>query len=130
MKISEDTPVSMPMKNLLSIIGSVAIGVYFAFSVIERLNIIETEIKLMQSDLETANEFINGVPKGDMVSPQINELFMLVEFLASNQEKLKDDVEAEMPQINAVDMQVQFLEERIIDLETLVDKLRNNGSHQ
>tara|TARA_R110002012_G_scaffold178905_1_gene344319 strand:- start:706 stop:1098 length:393 start_codon:yes stop_codon:yes gene_type:complete len=129
-KISEDTPVSMPMKNLLSIIGSVAIGVYFAFSVIERLNIIETEIKLMQSDLETANEFINGVPKGDMVSPQINELFMLVEFLASNQEKLKDDVEAEMPQINAVDMQVQFLEERIIDLETLVDKLRNNGSHQ
>ena len=129
MKISEDTPVSMPMKNLLSIIGSVAIGVYFAFSVIERLNVIETELKLMQSDLETANEFIVGVPKGDMVSPQINELFMLVEFLASNQEKLKENVEADMPQIQKVDMQVQFLEERIIDLETLVDKLRNNGTH-
>jgi hypothetical protein len=130
MKISEDTPISMPMRNLLTIIGAVAIGAWFAFGVIERLNIIETELKLMQSDLETANEFIVGVPKGDMVSPQINELFMLVEFLASNQEKLKENVEADMPQIQKVDMQVQFLEERIIDLETLVDKLRNNGTHQ
>ena len=129
MKISEDTPVSMPMKNLLSIVASVAIGVWFAFGVIERLNVIETELKLMQSDLETANEFIVGVPKGDMVSPQINELFMLVEFLASNQEKLKENVEADMPQIQKVDMQVQFLEERIIDLESLVDKLRGNGTH-
>jgi|TARA_R110000851_G_scaffold25221_1_gene72724 hypothetical protein len=129
MKISEDTPVSMPMKNLLTIVASVAIGVWFAFGVIERLNVIETELKLMQSDLETANEFIVGVPKGDMVSPQINELFMLVEFLASNQEKLKENVEADMPQIQKVDMQVQFLEERIIDLESLVDKLRGNGTH-
>jgi len=129
MKISEDTPVSMPMKNLIGIIASVAIGVWFAFGVIERLNVIETELKLMQSDLETANEFIVGVPKGDMVSPQINELFMLVEFLASNQEKLKENVEADMPQIQKVDMQVQFLEERIIDLESLVDKLRGNGTH-
>ena len=129
MKISEDTAVSMPMKNLLSIIGSVAIGVWFAFGVVERLNVIETELQLMQSDLETANEFIVGVPKGDMVSPQINELFMLVEFLASNQEKLKENVEADMPQIQKVDMQVQFLEERIIDLESLVDKLRGNGTH-
>ena len=45
-------------------------------------------------------------------------------------EKLKENVEADMPQIQKVDMQVQFLEERIIDLETLVDKLRNNGTHQ
>ena len=42
-----------------------------------------------KKDLEAANEFIDGVPKGDMVSPQIQELFMLVEFLAVNQEKLK-----------------------------------------
>jgi hypothetical protein len=54
---------------------------------------------------------------------------MLVEFLAGNQEKLKENVEADMPHIQKVDMQVQFLEERIIDLETLVDKLRNNGAH-
>ena len=62
---------------------------WFAFTVVERLNIIETEQKLIFNDLQKANEFIVGVPKGNMVSPQINELFMLVEFISSNQEKLK-----------------------------------------
>jgi hypothetical protein len=128
--LSEDSKVSLPAKNLLSIIFAILIGSWFAFGVMERLNIIETELQLISKDLDKANEFIDGVPKGNMVSPQINELYMLVEFLATNQEKLKGNVEADMPQIQKVDMQVQFLEERIIDLETLVDKLRNNGSHQ
>ena len=119
----------MPARNLISIIGACVVGAWFGFGVIERLNVIETELQLISKDLEGANEFIDGVPKGDMVSPQINELFMLVEFLAGNQEKLKENVEADMPHIQKVDMQVQFLEERIIDLETLVDKLRNNGAH-
>ena len=127
--ISEDSKVSLPAKNLLFILAAVAIGSFSYFNLLERLTLVETELQLISKDLEKANEFIDGVPKGDMVSPQINELFMLVEFLATNQEKLKENVEADMPQIQKVDMQVQFLEERIIDLETLVDKLRGNGSH-
>lgn len=130
LNLSEDSKVSLPAKNLLSIIFAILVGSWFAFGVMERLNIIETELQLISKDLDKANEFIDGVPKGNMVSPQINELYMLVEFLATNQEKLKGNVEADMPQIQKVDMQVQFLEERIIDLETLVDKLRNNGTHQ
>ena len=129
MKISESTPVSMPMKNLLSIISACLVGAWFAFTVIERLNVIETEQKLMLSDLESANEFIVGVPKGNMVSPQIQELFMLVEFVSTNQEKLKKDVEAELPQITALNLKVEFLEERLKKAETLIDKLRNNGTH-
>jgi hypothetical protein len=128
--LSDESKVSLPAKNLISIIGGLLIGSWFAFGVIERLNIIETELQLISKDLDKANEFIDGVPKGKMVSPEINELYMLVEFLSTNQEKLKENVEADMPQIQKVDMQVQFLEERIIDLETLVDKLRNNGTHQ
>ena len=128
--LSEDSKVSLPAKNLLSIIFAILVGSWFAFGVMERLNIIETELQLISKDLGKANEFIDGVPKGKMVSPEINELYMLVEFLSTNQEKLKENVEADMPQIQKVDMQVQFLEERIIDLETLVDKLRNNGTHQ
>ena len=127
--LSEDSKVSLPAKNLLFILAAVAIGSFSYFNLLERLTLVETELQLISKDLEKANEFIDGVPKGDMVSPQINELFMLVEFLATNQEKLKENVEADMPQIQKVDMQVQFLEERIIDLETLVDKLRGNGTH-
>ena len=130
MKISENTPVSMPMKNLLSIISLCLVGAWFAFTVIERLNVIETEQKLMLSDLDSANEFIVGVPKGNMVSPQIQELFMLVEFVSKNQEKLKKDVEAELPEITALKLKVEFLEDRLKKAETLIDKLRNNGTHK
>jgi len=130
MKISDSTPVSMPMKNLLSIISACLVGAWFAFTVIERLNVIETEQKLMLSDLEAANEFIVGVPKGNMVSPQIQELFMLVEFVSTNQEKLKQNVEEELPSINALKLKVEFLEDRLKKAETLIDKLRNNGTHK
>ena len=115
--LSEDSKVSLPAKNLISIVGAILVGSWFAFGVIERLNIIETELQLIEKDLQSANEFIDGVPKGDMVSPQINELFMLVEFLATNQNKLKEQVENEIPNIKKNDMTIQFHEERIIDLE-------------
>ena len=84
MKISENTSISMPMRNLLSIIGAVAVGAWFGFGVIERLNVIETELQLMNADLLKAAE----------QTPIDQEQFML-------------------------------LEERVIDLETLTDKLRN-----
>ena len=127
MKISENTPVSMPMKNLIRL--ACLVGAWFAFTVVERLNVIETEQKLMLSDLEAVNEFIVGVPKGNMVSPQIQELFMLVEFVSKNQEKLKKNVEEELPNINALQLKVEFLEDRLKKAETLIDKLRNNGTH-
>ena len=117
MKISDDTSISMPMRNLITIIGAVAIGAWFAFGVIERLNSIETQLQLIDKDLDAANEFIEGVPKGDMVSPQIQELFMLVEFLANNVEKLKEQMELEIPMIQKNDMTIQFHEERLISLE-------------
>ena len=124
MKISDDTSISMPMRNLITIIGAVAIGAWFAFGVIERLNSIETQLQLIDKDLDAANEFIEGVPKGDMVSPQIQELFMLVEFLATNVDKLKEQMELEIPMIQKNDMIIQFHEERIIDLEE-----KKNGNH-
>ena len=78
----------------------------------------------MHKDLEAANAFIDGVPKGDMVSPQVQELYMLVEYLSGNVEKLKEQMEAEIPMILKNDMVIQFHEERLIDLEE-----RKNGSH-
>ena len=115
MKISENTAISMPARNLISIIGAVVVGVWFAFGVIERLNSIETK---------AANEFIAGVPKGEMVSPQIQELYLLTEFLAGDVEKLKEQVEGEIPNIKKNDMTIQFHEDRLIKLEG-----RKNGTN-
>ena len=108
MKISENTSIAMPMRNLISIIGA-----WFGFGVIERLNIIETELQLMQQDLLEAST----------QKPIDQEQFMLLEFLSKEQDKLKEKVEAEVPNIKKNDMTIQFHEERIIDLE------EKNGYH-
>ena len=131
MKLSEATNISMPAKNLLAILAAVSIGTTSYFGVIERLNRVETSIQLMQQDMEAANSFIEGVPKGTMVSPQVNELYMLVEWLSTTQEELRTFVNTELPDVQSGvsknDMTISFIEERLIDAEQLLDKLRSNG---
>ena len=124
MKLSDSTQISLPARNLLAILAAVAIGTMSYFTIVERLNSIETTLQLMEKDIEAANTFIEGVPKGDMVSQQIQELYMLVEYLAEATEKLKEQMEAEIPLILKNDMIIQFHEERLIDLEE-----RKNGDH-
>ena len=68
MKVSDNTAISMPMRNLLSILAAVGIGVYSYFGIIERLNNIETQGKLMQSDLTKNTEFRIKWPRGDLGS--------------------------------------------------------------
>ena len=103
----------MPARNLISIVAACVVGAWFGFGVIERLNIIETELQLMQQDLLEAST----------QKPIDQEQFMLIEFLSKEQDKLKEKVEAEVPNINKNDMTIQFHEERIIDLE------EKNGYH-
>ena len=124
MKLSEDTPVSLPAKNLLAIVAGAVMAAWFGFGVLERLNSIETTLQLMEKDIEAANTFVDSVPKGGMISPQVQELYMLVEYLSSNVEKLKEQMESEIPMILKNDMVIQFHEDRIIDLEE-----RKNGNH-
>ena len=124
MKVSDSTQISLPARNLLAILGAVAIGTMSYFTIVERLNSIETTLQLMEKDIISANQFIEGVPKGDMVSPQIQELYMLVEYLSGNVEKLKEQMEQEIPLILKNEMIIQFHEDRLIDLEE-----RKNGNN-
>ena len=129
MKVSDKTNVQMPLKTVASLITLVAVGTWAYFGVIARLTQVETALVLTEKELTAANEFIIGVPKGDMVSPQINELFMLVEFISSTQEKLQDQMESMMS--NTVN--INFLKNQVLklqdDVEGLKDKVRNNGGH-
>ena len=123
MKLSDSTQVSLPARNLLAILAAVAIGTMSYFTIVERLNSVETTRQLMEKDIEAANTFIQGVPKGDMVSPQIQELYMLVEYLSGSVEKLKEQMESEIPLILKNEMIIQFHEDRLIDIEE-----RKNGN--
>ena len=124
MKISDSTSISLPARNLIAILAAVAIGTMSYFAIIERLNSIESDLRLIHKDLEAANTFIDSVPKGGMVSPQVQELYMLVEYLGENVDNLKEQMEAEIPMILKNDMVIQFHEERLIDLES-----KANGNH-
>ena len=126
MKVSESTNVQMPLKTVVSLITLVSVGTWAYFGVIARLTQVETALVLTEKDLTSANEFIIGVPKGDMVSPQINELFMLVEFISATQEKLQ----VEMKSMMSNTVNIDFLKIQVLklqgDVEKLKDKVREN----
>ncbi len=121
MKISENTAVSMPMRNLLSIIVAVGIGVWFAFGVIERLNNIETQQTLIEKDLEGAVEFSIKWPRGELGSlPADSEQFMLIEHMSGQIEKIQEQIEEGMH--NKVN--IEFLQKQVEKLQTTVEKIQ------
>ena len=121
MKVSDNTPVSMPMRNLLSIIAAVGIGVWFAFGVIERLNNIETQQTLIENDLEKAVEFSIKWPRGELGSlPADSEQFMLIEHMAGQIEKIQEQIEEGMH--NKVN--IEFLQKQVEKLQTTLEKVQ------
>lgn len=126
-KISENTGVEMPIRNLLTIIMAVAVGVWAYFGIIERLNKLETDITLMSSDLEKNTEFRIKWPRGDMGSlPADAEQFMLIEHLAGQLEKLANNIETgKAPYDQQQKLTLDFYKSRIEKLEDQIEKLKD-----
>jgi hypothetical protein len=131
MKVSSNTSVDMPLKNLISIIGAVAVGVWAYFGVIERLNNIETNYKLMSSDLEKNTEFRIKWPLGELGSlPADSEQFMLIEHMAGQLEKITAQLEAGMHNKVNIEFLSKQVDKLLADVEKLKDGLRKaNGTH-
>ena len=130
MKISDNTSVSMPMRNLLSILGATAVGVWAYFGVIERLNNIETQGKLMIVDVEKNTEFRIGWPRGEMGTlPADAQQDMLIEFMAAQLESVAEEMESMMSNTVNIKRAQQDIEKMIGDIEKLEDKVRANGSN-
>ena len=92
-KISDNTVVATPLRNIISLIAAAAVGTWAYFGVIERLNQIETNITLMSTDLKENTEFRIKWPRGEMGSlPADSEQFMLIEHIAGQLEKLAEDM--------------------------------------
>ena len=120
----------MPMRNLLSILGATALGVWAYFGVIERLNNIETQGKLMLSDVEKNTEFRIKRPRGEMGSlPADAQQDMLIEFMATQIEAMQEEMEGMMSNTVNIKRAQQDIEKLISDTEKLEDKVRANGSH-
>ena len=126
-KISDDTNVAMPIRNMVSIIVAVAVATWAYFGIIERLNSIETEQTLMSSDLEKNTEFRIKWPRGEMGAlPADAEQFMLIEHLAGELEKLSTDIEqGKAPFDQQQALTLNFFETRINKLKKQIDELKD-----
>ena len=127
LKISEEAKVSMPMKTVASLIVIVALGTMGYFQMVERLNITDTRLQLMEKDLEENTEFRIKWPRGQLGSlPADSEQFMLIEHLATELEKLQTDIESgKAPFDQQQKLTLDFYERRITSLEESIEKLRN-----
>ena len=125
MKISDNTTISMPMRNLISIVIAVAIGVWTYFGVIETLNKHSTTLELMSKDLEANSEFRIKYPRGELgQSSGEAELFMLVEHMAG----LIESMDEELKGMRNNKINIDFLKEQVLKLQEDVEKLIRNGS--
>ncbi len=126
--VSDRTKFAMPIRNLISLIASVAVGVWAYFGIIERLNRIETNNILMQADLIKNTEFRIKWPRGDLGSlPADAEQFMLIEHLSGEFDKLLQNIETgKAPFDQQQALTLDFYKQRIETLEGKVETLKDN----
>ena len=134
MKISDNTSISMPMRNLISIMAAVAIGVWAYFGVTERITMLETKSQLAEKDVNQAverleseqtknSEFRIKWPRGELGSPPADsEQFMLIEHIAGQVEKIQNRMEDMMN--NGVN--ITRLQQDVKDLRADVEKLKDS----
>ena len=126
-KLNENSEVALPLRNIISLIAAAAVATWAYFGIVERLNKIETNITLMNTDLEENTEFRIKWPRGEMGSlPADSEQFMLIEHLAGELEKLSTNIEnGDAPYDQQQKLTLDFFEKRISKLEDRLEALRN-----
>ena len=128
LNIGEEAKVQMPMKTVASLIVIIALGTMSYFQIIERLNIADTRIQLMEKDLEENTEFRIKWPRGQLGSlPADSEQFMMIEDLYKTTDKLNAHIESMA--LNKVN--IEFLRKQmdkvLEDIEKLKDANREIG---
>ena len=125
--VSDKTKFAMPVRNLISLIASVAVGVWAYIGIIETLNRIETNNILMQADLIKNTEFRIKWPRGDLGSlPADAEQFMLIEHLSGEFDKLLHNIETgKAPFDQQQALTLDFYKQRIETLEGKVETLKD-----
>ena len=136
LKISEEAAVQMPMKTVASLIIIVALGTMGYFQMIERLNVADTRLQIMEKDLNENTEFRIKWPRGQLGSLAADsEQFMMIEDLYKTTDKLQSTIESMA--LNKVN--IEFLRKQtdkvLNDIEKLKDANREmkytngNGSY-
>jgi len=133
LKIGEEQAVQMPMKTVISLIVIVALGTMGYFQIVERLNIADTKIKIMEKDLEENTEFRIKWPRGEMGSlPADSEQYMMLEDLYKSVDRINEQLEKMMNNRINIEFLQKQMDKVLVDIESLKDKNRDmyyNGSN-
>ena len=125
LKIGEEQAVQMPMKTVISLIVIVALGTMGYFQIVERLNIADTKIKIMEKDLEENTEFRIKWPRGEMGSlPADSEQFMMLEDLYKTTDKINKQLDSMMNNRINIEFLRGQMDKVLTDIEALKDKNR------
>ena len=119
MKVSENTSVAMPIKNMIGIVIAVSMGIFAYTEITARLTSLETSRELFESDL---------LKKSDQV-PTDQEQFMLLEHLAGQIENLQEEMQGMRNNTVNLNRAMTDIEKILQNIEDMKDKIRNNGSH-
>ena len=130
LEVSSESGISMPIKNLISIVGAVAVGVWAYFGVVERLNRLESDNRLMHKDLEKAVEFSIKWPRGELGSlPADAEQFLLIEDSIKDIEDIEEELKESRHNATNISRLQKDVDRLMNELEKLKDKVRENGSY-
>ena len=135
LKISEEAAVQMPMKTVASLIIIVALGTMGYFQIIERLNVADTRLQIMEKDLEENTEFRIKWPRGQLGSlPADSEQYMMLEDLYKTTDKLGKHIESMALNKVNIEFLTKQMDKVLTDIESLKDKARDmhykNGNGQ
>jgi hypothetical protein len=133
--IGEEAAVQMPMKTVVSLIIIVALGTMGYFQIVERLNIADTRLQLMEKDLTENTDFRIKWPRGQLGSlPADSEQYMLIEDLYKQVEKLQENIEMNMSNKLKIEFMEGQISKLLVDVEELKDANREivyqNGNGQ
>ena len=125
LKIGEDQAVQMPMKTVISLIVIVALGTMGYFQIVERLNVADTKIQIMEKDLEENTLFRIKWPRGEMGSlPADSEQFMMLEDLYKQVDKINKQLDSMMNNRINIEFLRGQMDKVLEDIEELKDKNR------
>ena len=123
--IGDEARVQMPMKTVVSLIIIVALGTMGYFQIVERLNIADTRLQLMEKDLTENTDFRIKWPRGQLGSlPADSEQYMLIEDLYKQVEKLQENIEMNMSNKLKIEFMEGQINKLLVDVEELKDANR------
>lgn len=119
LKLSEDTGIQLPAKNLIMIVAGAVIATVSFFELENRIGSLETSRELFNADLLKKSE----------QKPTDQEQFMLLEHIASQVESIQEEMELMRNNNVNINYAMKDIEKIKEQLENLKDKVRANGSH-